>query len=84
MILKTVLALINKTVLALIVAPVMGKPAFVARMIPIFSLKTKFLFEQVQLPIKIVCESNGFDFMVISNNFFPCSMGNFSHYLFIR
>ena len=43
-------------VLALIVAPLMGETAFVARMIPIFSLKAGLLFGHVQLPSRTVHE----------------------------
>ena len=43
-------------VLALIVAPLMGETAFVARMIPIFSLKAGLLFGHVQLPSTTVHE----------------------------
>ena len=34
-----------KTVLAIMIAPSMGKPSFVCRLIPVYSLTAKFLFE---------------------------------------
>ena len=35
-----------RTVVAIMIAPSMGKPAFVCRLIPVYSLKANFLFEQ--------------------------------------
>ena len=65
-------------VLALIVAPLMGETAFVARMIPIFSLKAGLLFGHVQLPSRTVHEWNGFDFMVTNGNL-KCNQKMFSY-----
>ena len=46
----------------------MEKPAFAARLIPTFSLKADFLYEQVSLLIKIVHVASAFVFLVMSDN----------------
>ena len=48
-----------KTILALMVAPLLGVPAFVARLIPIFSLTAELQYEQVNLLLKIVHACDG-------------------------
>ena len=42
-----------KTILAFTIAPLMEKPAFVARLIPMFSLTGEFLFEKVNYIINL-------------------------------
>ena len=49
-----------KTVLALMIAPLLGKPAFVTRLIPIYSLKAAFIFEQLRILIEIIHTAYGF------------------------
>ena len=56
------------TVLAILIAPVMGAPAFVARLLPMCSLEGVFLFEQVSIIIKLIHESTGYVFLVMSDN----------------
>ena len=51
---------IAKTVLALMISTQMGKPAFVARLIPVYSLAAEFLFDQVSKLIEIIHENSGF------------------------
>lgn len=57
-----------KTILALMVAPLLGKPAFVARLIPIYSLKADFLYQQVLILIKIIHSAGGFVYLVMCDN----------------
>ena len=59
---------IANTVLALMVAPLMGKPAFVARLIPVHTLTSDFLYEQISNLLKIIYEAAGFVFLVINDN----------------
>ena len=59
---------IANTVLALVVAPLMGKPAFVARLIPVHTLTGNFLYEQISNLLKIIYEAAGFVFLVMNDN----------------
>ena len=43
-----------KTILVLMVASLLGKLAFVARLIPVYSLKGDFLYQQVLILIQII------------------------------
>ena len=52
-------------VLAIMVAPLMGKPGFVVR--PMYSLKADFLFEQVNIAIRLIHESSAFVYLVMSD-----------------
>ena len=72
---------LNKIVLALMVA------SFVARLIPIFSLKAEFLFGSSYLlscsRVKWFCfYGNKFD-SIRNKNYFLCSIENFRQYLYI-
>ena len=66
-----------KSVLALMIAPLMGKPAFVARLIPIFSLNAEFLYDQINQLTKIIHEANGFVYLVMTDNL-KCNQSTFS------
>ena len=57
-----------KTILALMVAPLLGVPAFVARLIPIFSLTAELQYEQVNLLLKIVHACDGYVFLVMNDS----------------
>ena len=57
-----------KTVLALMVAPLMGKPAFVARLIPVHSLTTEFLCYQVSKLLQIIHEATGYVYMIMNDD----------------
>ena len=57
-----------KTILALMVCPILGGPAFVARLIPVFSLKHDLLYDQLLKLIKIIHESGGYVFLAITDN----------------
>ena len=46
----------------------MGKPAFVARLIPVYSLTAEFLFDQVSKLIEIIHENSGFLYMAMNEN----------------
>ena len=57
-----------KTILALMVAPLLGVPAFVAQLIQIFSQSAKLLYEQVNLPLLIIHECNGYVSLTMNDN----------------
>ena len=57
-----------KTILALMVCPILGGPAFVARLIPVFSLTHDLLYDQLIKLINVVHDSEGFAFLIISDN----------------
>ena len=57
-----------RTILAIMIAPFMGGPAFVARLIPIYSLKADLLFEQCKIIIEIIHQNFGFVFLLMSDN----------------
>ena len=57
-----------RTILALMVCPLLGAPAFVARLIPIYTINSKLLFEQINILIKIIHESSGSVFLVMNDN----------------
>ena len=59
---------IAKTVLALMISTQMGKPAFVARLILVYSLTAEFLFDQVSKLIEIIHENSGFVYMAMNDN----------------
>ena len=50
------------------VCPILGGPSFVARLLPIYSLKSELLFEQINELVKIIHESEGFVFLVMADN----------------
>ena len=49
---------------ALMIAPLLGKSAFVDRLVSIYSLKADFLFEQLGILIKIIHSAYGFVFFL--------------------
>ena len=57
-----------KTILGLMIAPLMGKHAFIARLIPVFSLTADLLYEQINMLIKIIHDANGDVYSVMSDN----------------
>ena len=57
-----------RTVLALMAAPLMGAPAFVARLIPLYSICADLLFDQIVKLIEIIHDCSGFAFLVVSGN----------------
>ena len=56
------------TILGLLIGPLMGKPAFIARLIPVFSLTGDLLYEQINMSIKIIHDANGVVYSVMSDN----------------
>ena len=56
------------TVLAILIAPLMGAPAFVARLFPLSSLDAPFLIEQILAVINIVHEASGLVYLVMNGN----------------
>ena len=50
------------------IAPLMGKPAFIARLIPVFSLTADLLYEQINMLIKIIHDANGAVNSVMNDN----------------
>ena len=59
---------VAKTVLAVMINPSMGAPAFVARLLPVFSLKYEFLMNQVNIVMKIIHDACGFVFLLMTDN----------------
>ena len=57
-----------KTILALMVVPLLGVPAFVARLISIFSLSAELVYEHVNLLLQIIHECNGYVFLIMNDN----------------
>ena len=57
-----------RTVLALMIQPLMGGQAFVARLIPVYKLSATFLQQQVEQLIKLVHECNGNVLMLMCDN----------------
>ena len=58
-----------KSVLAMLISPSLGAPAFVARLLPVTSLKADFLYEQVNVLIEIIHQVGGYCFLVMSDNY---------------
>ena len=59
---------VAKAVLAIMINPLMGVPAFVARLLPIHSLKHEFLKEQIDIVMEIVFEVGRFAFLIMTDN----------------
>ena len=60
---------VAKTVLAVMINPSMGAPAFfVARLLPVFSLKYEFLMNQVNIVMEIIHDAGGFVFLLMTDN----------------
>ena len=49
-----------RTVLAIMIAPFMGGPAFVAKLTPIYSLKADFFYEQIKAIIELIHQNSGY------------------------
>ena len=48
--------------------PSVGAPAFVARLLPVFSQKSDFLTNQVNIVMKIIHEVGGFVYLIMTDN----------------
>ena len=59
---------VAKTVLAVMINPSMGAPTFVARLLPVFSLKQEFLSDQINMVMKITHEVGGYVFLITTDN----------------
>ena len=57
-----------KTVLALMVKPLADGRFFVARLLPVFNLKPEFLFEQIEIVIRLLVQSGGHIEALIADN----------------
>ena len=53
----------QKTILALMINFMYGTPAFIARLLPIFSLKSDVLMERLTLLLEIIHDAGGFVFL---------------------
>lgn len=58
------------TVLAIMVKPLLGGPAFIARLVPVRALKQNFLYEQLDSIVDIVQECGGTVRAFVSDNHF--------------
>ena len=56
-----------KTILAMMINPSFGAPAFVAQLIPVINLKDEFFFEIVKSAIKLVHDAGGHVFGIMSD-----------------
>ena len=59
---------VAKTVLAIMINPSIGVPAFVARLPPVFSLKTEFLTNQIYIVMNVIHEVGNYVFLMITAN----------------
>ena len=57
-----------RAVLAIMIDTSMGKPVFVCRRIPMFSLKAVFFFEETKV-INHIHKHGGYSFLLMSDNF---------------
>ena len=57
-----------KSVLGLMLETLFGRIAFIARLLPFFSLTGELLFDQIKKLIRIVQDAGGFLFLVICDN----------------
>ena len=57
-----------RTVLAIMIAPSMGKPAFVCRLIPVYSLTHELLFEETNKIIQLIHKHSGYAMLLMSDN----------------
>ena len=56
------------TVLAVKIAPMMGAPAFVCRLIPVYSLRHNLILEQTQKAITLIHQNGGYNFFLMADN----------------
>ena len=59
---------VAKKVLVIMVNPSMGMPAFVARLLPVFSLKHEFLKDRIDIVMKVLFEVGGYVFLIMTDN----------------
>ena len=59
-----------KKILTLMINPSLGAPAFVRRLIPVFSLKADFLFDQVISLPKTIHQCGSYVFLIMADNLF--------------
>ena len=57
-----------RTVVAIMIAPSMGKPAFVCRLILVYSLTHDFLYEQVLKVIELLHKNGGFSYLLMCDS----------------
>lgn len=57
-----------KTVLAMMITPMMGKPSFVARLLPIFSISHELLHNELVSLLGIINDCGGYPFGIMSDN----------------
>ena len=57
-----------RTVVAIMIAPSMGKPAFVCRLIPVYSLTHDFVYKQVLKVIKLLHKNGRFSYLLMCDN----------------
>ena len=57
-----------KTILALMVCCMMGRPSFVARLIPVHTLTHEFLHKQTERLLEIIHDCGGFVYLVMTDN----------------
>ena len=57
-----------KTVLAMMITPMMGKPSFVARLLPIFSLNHEMLHNELVTLLGIINDCGGYPFGIMNDN----------------
>ena len=57
-----------KTILALMINFMYSTPAFIARLLPIFSLKSDVLMERLMLLLEIIHDAGGFVFLAMTDN----------------
>ena len=57
-----------RAVLAFMIAPLLGVPAFIARLIPVYTLDADLLLEQLLKVIQIIHQCKGFVFLTMCDN----------------
>ena len=57
-----------RTALTIMICPLMGAPAFVARILPIYSINHKLLYDAISKIISIIHEFSGRVFLVMTDN----------------
>ena len=57
-----------KTVLRLLVETMFGGPSFMGRLLPVYSIDSEILFDQIQKMMAIIHNAGGFVFLVLNDN----------------
>ena len=57
-----------KTVVAIMISPMMGAPAFPCRLIPVYSLKHDRTFQQTQKVITLIHQNGSYTFFLMTDN----------------